>query len=111
MKFNPYAVLLAISALMIVTVVLGQTGSSFALLMEGAASLDKDVSRFAARALTSFQGRSRVAEGHGELRIRLASAEKQGALSARSALSYVRVETDDESSPPVPEVELAARAF
>lgn len=52
MKFNPYAALLTTGVLML-AVVFAQTRSSVALLKAGAASVDKDVSSFAARTLLS----------------------------------------------------------
>ena len=62
MKFNPYAALLMTSALMLITVVLFQTGSSAALVRAGAASVDKDVSSFAAKTWTSLEKRTLVAD-------------------------------------------------
>jgi hypothetical protein len=52
MKFNPYAALLTTGVLML-AVVFAQTRSSVALLKAGAASVDRDVSSFAARTLSS----------------------------------------------------------
>lgn len=54
MKFNPYPVLLTTGALMFATVVLSQTGSGVALLKAGAASVNQDVSSFAAKAIPSL---------------------------------------------------------
>jgi len=48
MKFNPYVALLTTGVLML-AVVFAQTRSSVSLLKAGAASVDKDVSSFAAR--------------------------------------------------------------
>ncbi|MFL6600380.1 MAG: hypothetical protein ACJ8R9_03545 [Steroidobacteraceae bacterium] len=53
MKFNPYAALLTTGLLMLATVVLAQTRSSVALVKAGAVSVDKDVSSFAARWVSS----------------------------------------------------------
>jgi hypothetical protein len=52
MKFNPYAALLTTGLLMLATVVFAQTRSSVALLKAGAASVDEDVSSFAATLLS-----------------------------------------------------------
>ena len=59
MKFNPYAALLTTGVLMLATVVFAQTRSSVALLKAGAASVDKDVSSFAASMLSSGSSRKR----------------------------------------------------
>ena len=79
MKFNPYAALLMTGALMFVTVILFQTGSSARLLKAGAASVDKDVSSFAAKTWTSLEGRAvfASADQHSAPRTRVASLEKQ----------------------------------
>lgn len=61
MKFNPYAALLVTGALMLVTVVLSPMGSNAALLKAGAASVDRDVSRFAAKTFPSLAGRTEEA--------------------------------------------------
>jgi hypothetical protein len=53
MKFNPYAALVTTGLLMLATVVFAQTRSSVALMKAGAASVDKDVSRFAAKAVAA----------------------------------------------------------
>jgi hypothetical protein len=53
MKFNPYAALVTTGVLMLATVVFAQTRGSVALLKAGAVSVDKDVSGFAARLLSS----------------------------------------------------------
>jgi hypothetical protein len=58
MKFNPYAVLLTTGALMLATVVFAQTRTSVALLKAGATSVDRDVSSFAARTLSTFGSRN-----------------------------------------------------
>jgi hypothetical protein len=58
MKINPYAVLLTTGALMFATVVFAQTRTSVALLKAGATSVDKDVSSFAARTLSTLESRS-----------------------------------------------------
>jgi hypothetical protein len=60
MKFNPYAALLTTGVLML-AVVFVQTRSSVALLKAGAASVDKDVSSFAARTLLSGDASHRQA--------------------------------------------------
>src|SRR2546423_12776229 len=64
MKFNPYAALLTTGMLML-AVVFAQTRSSVALLRAGAASVDRDVSSFAAKTLSSRDAsqRSTVAVG------------------------------------------------
>ena len=62
MKFNPYAALVMTSASMLITVVLFQTGSSTALLKAGVASVDKDVSSFAAKTWTSLERRTLIAD-------------------------------------------------
>jgi hypothetical protein len=77
MKFNPYAVLLTTGALMLLTVVVGQTGSSVALLKRGAASVDKDVSSFAARTISSLQRHTPASEEQAEPQTRVALADKQ----------------------------------
>jgi hypothetical protein len=56
MKFNPYAALLMTGALMILTVVMSQTGSNATLLRAGVASVDRDLSSFAARTWLSLEG-------------------------------------------------------
>ena len=53
-RLSPYAALLLTGGLMLVTVVLSQLGSSAALLKAGAASVDKDLSNFAAKTFTSL---------------------------------------------------------
>jgi len=58
MKFNPYAVLLMTGALMVVTVVIAQLGPNSALLRAGAESVDRDVSSFAAKTLTTLDRQS-----------------------------------------------------
>jgi hypothetical protein len=58
MKFNPYAVLLTTGVLMLATVVFAQTRTSVALLKAGATSVDRDVSSFAARKLSSLGSRT-----------------------------------------------------
>jgi hypothetical protein len=60
MKFNPYAALLTTGVLML-AVVFAQTRSSIALLKAGAASVDRDVSSFAARTLISRDSSQRHA--------------------------------------------------
>ena len=57
MKFNPYAALLTTGVLML-AVVFAQTRSSVALLKAGAVSVDRDVSSFAARTLSTLGSRS-----------------------------------------------------
>ena len=52
MKLNPYAVLLVTGGLMLATVLLVQLGSGVTLLAEGAKSFDRDISGFAATALS-----------------------------------------------------------
>lgn len=52
MKLNPYPVLLTTGALMFATVMFAQTGASVGLLQAGAASLDRDVSGPASKALS-----------------------------------------------------------
>jgi len=80
MKFNPYAVLLTTGALMLATVVFAQMGSSVALLKAGAVSVDRDVSGFAARTLSS-QRPSRVVDETPVSETRLASTEPQKTTS------------------------------
>jgi hypothetical protein len=60
MKFNPYVALLTTGVLML-AVVFAQTRSSVALLKAGAASVDKDVSSFAAHTLSSGDSAHRQA--------------------------------------------------
>ena len=60
MKFNPYAALLTTGVLML-AVVFAQTRSSVALLKAGAVSVDRDVSSFAARTLSSRDSSQRHA--------------------------------------------------
>jgi hypothetical protein len=72
MKFNPYAVLLTTGALMLATVVFAQTRTSVALLKAGATSVDRDVSSFAARTLSTFGSRN---DGKAVSETRVASIE------------------------------------
>jgi hypothetical protein len=51
LKLNPYSVLLTTGVLMLATVVLAQMGTGANLLKQGARSVDKDISSFAAKAL------------------------------------------------------------
>ena len=84
MKFNPYAALLTTGVLMLATVVFAQTRSSVALLKAGAASLDKDVSSFAARTLSARDPAQRHATGADENQIsgtRVALTDRQGTVS------------------------------
>ena len=77
MKFNPYAALLMTGALMIVTVIFAQVGANAALLRAGAASVDRDVSNFAARTVTALHKRSASSDAdRGESRIRVASNDE-----------------------------------
>jgi len=80
MKFNAYAALLMTSALMLITVVLFQTGSSAVLLRAGVASVDRDVSNFAAKTWTSLEGRALIADRSDQTRqhpTRVASIDRQ----------------------------------
>jgi hypothetical protein len=84
MKFNPYAALLTTGVLMLATVVFAQTRSSVALLKAGAASVDKDVSSFAAKTLSSRDSSQSRALGADESRMsgtRVALTEPQEAVS------------------------------
>jgi len=84
MKFNPYAALLTTGVLMLATVVFAQTRSSVALLKAGAASVDRDVTSFAARTLLSRDSAQRQASGADENRMsgtRVALTDRQGAVS------------------------------
>jgi hypothetical protein len=81
MKFNPYAALLTTGVLMLATVLFAQTRSSVALLKAGAASVDRDVSRFAARTLLSRESSQKPASGADEKRMsgtRLAFTDREG---------------------------------
>jgi hypothetical protein len=51
LKLSPYSVLLTTGVLMLATVVLAQVGTGANLLKQGAKSIDRDVSSFAAKAL------------------------------------------------------------
>jgi hypothetical protein len=84
MKFNPYAALLTTGVLMLATVVFAQTRSSVALLKAGAASVDKDVSSFAARTLSPGDSSQRDASGADETRMsgrRVALTDREGSVS------------------------------
>jgi len=83
MKFNPYAALLATGVLML-AVVFAQTRSSVALLKEGAASVDRDVSSFAAKTLSSRDASQRSAvtvDGPRMPGTRVALTERHGSAS------------------------------
>jgi hypothetical protein len=56
LKLNPYAVLLTSGVLMLATVVLAQLGTGADLLKQGARSVDKDISSFAAKVSRSSDG-------------------------------------------------------
>jgi hypothetical protein len=77
MKFNPYAVLLMTGALMLITVVVAQTGPNATLLKAGVRSVDRDVSTFAARTLTSLQVRTTPTDEEGKPRARIASIDTE----------------------------------
>jgi hypothetical protein len=77
MKFNPYAALLMTGALMVITVVIAQIGANSVLLKEGAASVDRDVSSFAAKTLTSFQRQQALTDAERDPQTRVASIDKQ----------------------------------
>jgi hypothetical protein len=80
MKFSPYAALLMTGALMLLTVVMFQTGSSASLLRAGVVSVDNDVSSFAAKTWTSLEGRTLVADQSAQSRqhpTRVASIDRQ----------------------------------
>jgi hypothetical protein len=62
MKLNPYLLLLTTGVLMFVTVLLAQTGTSGSLVKAGVVSLNRDVSSFAVRTWSSFDGRLLVAD-------------------------------------------------
>jgi hypothetical protein len=84
MKFNPYAALLTTGVLMLATVVFAQTRSSVALLKAGAASVDRDVSSFAAKTLLSRDSSRRQALGADERRMsgtRVALTDRQEPVS------------------------------
>jgi hypothetical protein len=83
MKFNPYAALLTTGVLMLATVLFAQTRSSVALMKAGAASVDRDVSRFAARTLLSGDSSQKPASGADESRMsgtRLALTDREGVV-------------------------------
>jgi D-serine deaminase-like pyridoxal phosphate-dependent protein len=77
MKFNPYAALLMTGALMLLTVVIAQTGPNSALLKAGAVSVDRDVSSFAARTLTSLEGGRQTADEDHDSPTRVAVIDRQ----------------------------------
>jgi hypothetical protein len=83
MKINPYAALLTTGLLMLATVVFAQTRSSVALLKAGAASVDKDVSNFAASLLSSESSRRRglAADDNQMSGTRVALTEPRGRVS------------------------------
>jgi hypothetical protein len=84
LKFNPYAALLTTGVLMLATVLFAQTRSSVALLKAGAASVDKDVSSFAASMLSSESSRKRGMIDPDDRQMsgtRVALAEPQGRVS------------------------------
>ncbi len=85
MKFNPYAALLMTGVLMILTVVLSQTGSNAALLRAGVASVDRDVSSFAARTWTSLESGRSGAEQVQAPPTRLASIDRHQQQNGASA--------------------------
>ena len=83
MKFNPYATLVVTGVLMLLTVIVAQVGPNAALLKAGAASVDRDVSRFAARTFTSLdirnaeQARAETDRATRDSRTRMAALEPQ----------------------------------
>ena len=77
MKFNPYAALLMTGALMLLTVVIAQIGSNAALLRAGVVSVDRDVSSFAARTLTSLEGRRQESDEDRDSPTRVAVIDRQ----------------------------------
>jgi hypothetical protein len=84
MKFNPYVALITTGVLMLATVVFAQTRSSVALLKAGVASVDKDVSSFAAKTLLSRDSLQSHALGADRNRVsgtRVALTESQEAVS------------------------------
>lgn len=92
MKLNLYVVLLTTGVLMVVTVLLAQTGSSVSLLKEGVQSVDKDISSYAAMVLSSSDRQRVVASGTDQatgaldnLHVRVASTEKMAPIDGRSA--------------------------
>jgi hypothetical protein len=89
-KFNPYAALLTTGLLMLATVVFAQTRSSVALVKAGAASLDRDVSSFAATVLSS-ESSQRHTLAAGESRI---SGARVASVDAREADPRERVARD-----------------
>jgi hypothetical protein len=85
MKFNPYAVLLTTGVLMLATVLFSQTRSSVTLVKAGAASVDRDVSSFAARTLSlespSEEGHSLLADDDNRASgTRVALTDRKGRL-------------------------------
>jgi len=83
MKFNPYAALLTTGVLML-AVVFAQTRSSVALLKAGAASMDRDVSSFAARTLLprdSWQGHAVAANENRMSGTRVALTDRKEPLT------------------------------
>jgi hypothetical protein len=83
MKFNPYAALLTTGVLML-AVVFVQTRSSVALLKAGAVSVDRDVSSFAARTLSSRDSSQRHAAAANDSRMsgtRVALTDRKERLS------------------------------
>ena len=76
MKFNPYAALLTTGVLML-AVVFAQTRSSVALLKAGVASVDKDVSSFAARTLSSGDRPAAAADDSRMSGTRVALSDRQ----------------------------------
>jgi hypothetical protein len=85
MKFNPYAALLMTGALMLLTVVMSQTGSNAALLRAGVASVDRDVSSLAARTWLSLEGGRARAEQVPASPTRVAAVDRQPQPKGASA--------------------------
>jgi hypothetical protein len=88
MKVNPYPVLLTIGLLMFATVFFAQTGANAALLKAGAASLDKDISKFAAKTVASLRGQRPSAA--------TPSAQEQTGSAADVAALKIRVASLDD---------------
>lgn len=81
MKFNPYPVLITTGALMWGTIMFAQTGSSVALLKAGAASVDRDVSSFAAKALSTLGNRPSADDERRVRDVRVASLVEKDTLT------------------------------
>jgi hypothetical protein len=93
MKLNPYPVLLASGVLMSATVLFAQTGAGVELVEAGARAIDRDISSFAGRTLSSSENRLVAAADTGPVageldsQSRVAAAEKVAAMDTHRIAS------------------------